>query len=60
ALKLFVDKPFPFFDEFIIVTEIIGAILIVLSSAQKIKLLIYYLKNQKIIRKELSKENIQF
>jgi len=60
SLKLFIDNPFPFFEEFILITEIIGSLLIVLSSAQKIKLLIYYLKNQKVIEKELSKENIQF
>jgi cardiolipin synthase (CMP-forming) len=57
TVSLFFEKPFPeWFTIFLMVAQIVGALIIILSSAQKIKLLVYYLKNQKT----LEDENIQF
>jgi cardiolipin synthase (CMP-forming) len=56
TLRLFFIEPIGFFDRFLFIAQIIGSVIIVLSSAEKIKLFISYLKNQK----SLSEENIQF
>ena len=56
TISLFFEETHRFFEIFLFTAQIIGSIIIVLSSAEKIKLFIHYLKNQK----SLSEENIQF
>jgi cardiolipin synthase (CMP-forming) len=58
TIKLLLNLHNPLYDQFLFVTQIIGSILIVLSSAEKIKHLTDYLRNQEKLK--LSKDNIQF
>jgi len=56
TISLFFDKPDSFYNSFLLIAQIVGSLIIILSSVEKIKLLKYFLENQK----ELSDENIQF
>lgn len=60
SFKLFIKTPYFLYNIFLLIIQIFGSILIICSSAQKIKQLIFFLKNQKNLEKESSQENIQF
>jgi len=46
TIKLLLNFDSYYYDIFLFIIQIIGAVLIILSSAEKIKFLIYYLRNQ--------------
>jgi phosphatidylglycerophosphate synthase len=58
TLKLLLSFENYYYNLFLFFIQIIGAILLIVSSIEKILLLIYYIKNQDRI--DLTKDNIQF
>ena len=58
TLKLLLSFENYYYNLFLFLTQIIGAVLLVISSIEKILLLRHYIKNQDKI--ELTKDNIQF
>jgi phosphatidylglycerophosphate synthase len=56
TMRLFFESPVYYLDISLLIAQILGSIIIILSSAEKLKLFAHYLKNQKT----LSEENIQF
>ncbi len=58
TLKLLLSFENEYYNQFLFIIQIIGAVLLIISSIEKILLLRYYLKNQDKI--DLKKENIQF
>jgi len=58
AIKLLLNLNYYFYDLFLFIVQIIGSILLILSSVEKINQMIYLLKNQDKFKNQ--KENIQF
>ncbi len=58
SIKLLLDFNNLYYNIFLYIMQIIGALIVITSSIEKIKLLIYYIKNQNKL--DFTKDNIQF
>ena len=58
TFKLFLKEGVFIYDTFLFVAQIIGAILIIFSSIEKVKLVIYYFKNQEKLSSNKNLENL--